>query len=205
MKSSYLVSLVQPILLVVVLVCSSSPPSATAWEDPQVEWLRSKPNGYFSDKISFQQLDPNDASSSYGMFASEDIKKDERLIVVPQAALVTSRGSDLNCDTVTMLLEELEKGEDSDYYPYINYMFGDETARGKMPVAWSELGQLLLSEIIGDSLQPRKFKNHQCAKFCGDVPEDVKNVSQLEQDAYLFMISRSWDDVMIPGKIYSQK
>ena len=205
MKSSSLVSFVQPILLVVVVVCCSSFPSATAWEDPQVEWLRSKPNGFFSDKISFQQLDPNDATSSYGMFASEDIKKDERLIVIPQVALVTSRGTDLNCDTVTMLLEELEKGKDSDYYPYINYMFGDETARGKMPVAWSKLGQNLLSEIIGDSLQPKKFKDHICEKFCGDVPEDVKNVSQLEQDAYLFMISRSWDDVMIPGKLYSQK
>jgi hypothetical protein len=206
MKSSSLVSFVQPILLVVVvLVFCSSSPSATAWEDPQVEWLRSKPNGFFSDKISFQQLDPSNPTSSYGMFASEDIKKDERLIVVPQAALVTSRGTDMNCDTVTMLLEELEKGQDSDYYPYINYMFGDETARGKMPVAWSELGQTLLSELIGDNLQPEKFKVHMIEKFCEDVPEDEENVSQLEQDAYLFMISRSWDDVMIPGKSYTQK
>jgi hypothetical protein len=204
MKYSSLVSFVQPILLVVVLVCNS-PPSATAWEDPQVEWLRSKPNGYFSDKISFQKLDPNDPTSSYGMFAFEDIKKDERLIVIPQGALVTSRGTDLNCDTVTMLLEELEKGKDSDYYPYINYMFGDETKRDNMPVAWSELGQILLEELIGANLPPEKFKNHKIEKFCREVPEDVKNVSQLEQDAYLFMISRSWDDVMIPGKIYSQK
>jgi len=189
----------QPILLLLVL-CNNFSPS-NAWEDPQVEWLRSK-NGFFSEEISWQQLDPNNPTSAYSMFASKDIKKGETLIVVPQAALITSGGTDMNCDTVTMLLEELEKGKDSDYYPYINNLFGDETKRGKLPVEWSELGKLLLQELVGEGLQPDTFDHHLIGDFCAYIVEDAKNVSQLEQDAYLFMISRSWDDVMIPGKFY---
>jgi len=196
MKTS-LVSFVQPILL--LLICSASP--SIAWEDPQVEWLRSKPNGFFSEKISWQRYDPDDPTSAYGMFASEDIPKDETLVVVPQAALITSKGSGMSCDTVTTLLEELKKGKDSDYFPYIDYLFGDETKRGNLPHAWSELGQALLEKIIGDGLKPETIDPHYPEEFCPFILEDSENASQLEIDAYLFMISRSWDDVMIPGKL----
>ena len=193
-----LVSFVQ-LLQLLLLICSASP--SIAWEDPQVEWLRTKPNGFFSEKISWQRLDPNDPTSAYGMFASEDIPKDESLIVIPQSLLITSKGSGMNCDTVTMLLEELEKGKDSDYFPYIDYLFGDGTKRGKLPHAWSELGQALLEKIIGDSLQPPSIDHHEPEMYCPDILEDSENASQIELDAYLFMISRSWDDVMIPSKL----
>jgi len=185
----------QPILLLLVLCNNFS--SSNAWEDPLVEWLRSK-NGFFSEEISWQQLDPNDPTSPYSMFASKDIKKDETLIVVPPSTLITSGGTEMNCDTVTLLLEELEKGKDSDYYPYINSLFGDKTKRGKLPAEWSELGKILLKELVGESLQPEVFDHHSVADYCAYIVNDTENVSQLEQDAYLYMISRSWDDVMIP-------
>jgi len=140
-------------------------------------------------------LDSSDPNSAYAMFASEDISKDEGLIVVPQSALITSKGTGVYCDTVKMLLEEVEKGKDSEYFPYIDYLFGDDTRRGRVPSAWSEDGQELLRMVIGDSLFPTSIDHHSIQNHCPDITDDP---SQLEEDAYLFMVSRSWDDIMIP-------
>lgn len=142
-------------------------------------------------------MDSSDPNSAYAMFASEDISKDEGLIVVPQSALITSKGTGVYCDTVKMLLEEVEKGKDSEYFPYIDYLFGDDTRRGRVPSAWSEDGQELLRIVIGDSLFPTSIDHHSIQNHCPDITDDP---SQLEEDAYLFMVSRSWDDIMIPGK-----
>ena len=168
--------------------------------DSLVEWLRTKPNGFFSNKISWRQINPDDASSSYAMFASEDIPKDETLIVVPQSALITSKGSDLNCDTVKVLLQEHEKGKDSEYFPYVDYLFGDDTKRGKLPAAWSKDAKELLKAVIGNSLFPTGFDYQSADTFCR---KELPNPSQLQKDAYHHMISRSWDDIMIPGKSYT--
>ena len=194
MKAS-LLPFVQPILL--WLVCWGTN-SSVASSDPLVEWLRAKPNGFFSNKIAWKQLDSSDPNSAYAMFASEDISKDEGLIVVPQSALITSKGTGASCDTVKMLLEEVENGKDSKYLPYIDYLFGDDTRRGRVPSAWSEDGQELLRMVIGDGLFPTSIDHHSIQNACPDITD---NPSQLEEDAYLFMISRSWGDVMIPGKL----
>jgi len=188
-----IISFVKPFLLWLVWGATSS----IASPDPLVEWLRSKPNGFFSDKISWQRLDPNDPNSIYAMFASEDIPKDESLIVVPQSALFKPKDTNFSCDTVKMLLTELEKGEDSEYFPYVDSLFGDESKLGKLPTAWSEEGQELLQIVIGDSLFPESFDHHRVEVFCPNIVEDDEP-SQLLHDAYLFMISRSWGDVMIP-------
>ena len=189
-------SLVPPVLLL-WLAGWGVDSSMAATPDSLVEWLRSKPTGFFSEKIVWKDLDAGDSSTTnYAMFASEDIPKGESLIVVPYSIMITSKGTDLNCDTVHVLLEELEKGEDSDYFPYIDYLFGDDTRRGKVPASWSEAGQELLELIIGDSLFPERIDHHRVEDFCPKISDEP---TQTEQDAYLFMISRSWDDVMIPG------
>ena len=190
-----LVSFGQSILL--CLVCWGSNFSIASPET-MVEWLRTKPNGFFSDKIVWKPLDPNDPDGSLAMFASEDIPKDETLIVVPQSALITSKGSEASCDTVQSLLEEHSKGKDSEFYPYVDYLFGDDSKRGKLPVAWSDDAKELFDEVIGNSLHPTRYDHQKASVFCrrkfGTTP------SQLEEDAYLHMISRSWNDKMIPGK-----
>eukprot|EP00532_Pseudo-nitzschia_australis_P004846 CAMPEP_0168188090 /NCGR_PEP_ID=MMETSP0139_2-20121125/15423_1 /TAXON_ID=44445 /ORGANISM="Pseudo-nitzschia australis, Strain 10249 10 AB" /LENGTH=1330 /DNA_ID=CAMNT_0008110427 /DNA_START=98 /DNA_END=4090 /DNA_ORIENTATION=- len=188
-------SLVQSILL--LLICGASPSIAVTNHDSLVEWLRATPNGFFSEKISWQHLDPNDPTSPYAMHASEDIPRDESLIVVPQSMLIT-KDTGYNCDSVTMLLEELEKGKDSGYFPYVDYLFGDGTKQGNLPFEWSDLGQELLDLIIGDGLYPKQFDHHYVEQFCPNIIAEPDDPTQLEIDAYLFMISRSWDDVMIP-------
>lgn len=179
--------------LLLLLISSNLYPSNSR-EDLQVEWLRSK-NGKFSEKLFFERFNPKDSSSPYTLFAAEDISKDEALIIVPQSSMLTAHGT---CDTVDMLLEEVEKGEESDYYPYINHLFGDESKRGKIPVSWSDAGKNILDKVIGEGVEPQNYDQQRIEEFCEDVPEDVEDVSKLEQDAFLFVVSRSRDDAMIP-------
>ena len=86
------------------------------------------------------------------------------------------------------------------YYPYINHLFGDESNRGKIPVSWSDAGKNILDKVIGEGVEPQNYDQQRIEEFCEDVPEDVEDVSKLEQDAFLFMVSRSRDDAMIPCK-----
>ena len=192
MMKAIIVSLTQQILLWTVWGATPS----IASQEPLIEWLKAKPNGFFSDKIEWKPLDPSNPDSTYAMFASQDIPKNEALIVVPQSALISSKDTGHRCDTVKMLLEEAKKGKNSDYFPYIDYLFGDSSKRGILPSSWSEPGQQLLHFVIGNTLFPAGFNYHRIEDFC---PEIAENPSQLEQDAYLFVVSRSWDDVMIPG------
>lgn len=57
-----------------------------------------------------------------GVFARDDIKKGETLMVIPQAYLVTSGGSKDMCDTACNLVKERKLGKDSKYLPYIDYV-----------------------------------------------------------------------------------
>ena len=189
-----------PLLPLLLLLLAATTTIVRGAENALVEWLQKKPNGFFSEKIEWKLLDSTDPSGPHAMFASEDIPSDETLLVVPRSALITSKDSGYNCDTVKMLLEELEKGTGSDYFPYIDYLFGERKQRGNLPVAWSELGQDMLNGIIGDSLFPDNLDRQRVEEYCPNVLEDADQATELEQDAYLFMISRSWDDIMIPGK-----
>ncbi len=200
-----LVSFAQPILLWLFCLGNSSaasPDPVLKWLDPMVQWIRSKPNGFFSDKIVWKPLDPADPDSGHAMFAAEDIPKDETLMVIPQSVLIKgdTKGS---CRTVKNLLEEHAKGEDSEWFPYIDYLFGDKNRRGSLPSAWSDNGKLFLKEVIGDSLFPPKFDIQRIENFCPTIPKIPGQPTQLEQDAYHFMISRSWGPVMIPSKSYA--
>mmetsp|Transcript_14520 Transcript_14520/g.40367 ORF Transcript_14520/g.40367 Transcript_14520/m.40367 type:complete len:1336 (-) Transcript_14520:1047-5054(-) len=194
MKTSF-GSFLQPILLFLLL--SVSPSTAVTDHESLVEWLRATPNGFFSDKIKWVPLDPSNPTGSHAMFAAEDISKNETLVVVPKSILVT-KGTGYNCDAVKMLIDEKQKGTESQYFPYIDYLFGDDSKKGNLPVAWSELGKELLDMIVGDGLYPQRFSHHNVEDFCPLIVSDQENPTQLETDAYLFMIARSWDDVLIP-------
>jgi hypothetical protein len=168
----------------------------------QIDWLRTIPGGFFSDKIVWKRSDENDPKSMHGMFAVQDVQKGETLMVIPRKALITSDGYNNNCVTVYNLLEEYKKGTDSEYYPYIDYLFGDESNRGLLPSAWSKRGKYLITKLVGRDLLPTYPCIHDTAKGCPDIPNDKNNVTQLENDAYMHMVSRSWDDVMIPGELF---
>lgn len=195
-------------MLVLVLVTTISMTSLTvdARQDPLVDWLRTKPGGYFSDKVEWKQFNPQDPNSPYGMFAKADISKDEKVIVIPQSAMInggdaqsTTDEEHSPCQTVDRMVEEYHLGPKSAYYPYIQYLFGDDTKKGKLPSAWSPKAKRLLGDMLGHDLLPPRGQvfSHSYARDCAlDGQED--QVTQLQEDAYLFMISRSWYDVMIP-------
>ncbi len=161
-----------------------------------VDWLRSKPNGFFSDKISWQRYDPNHPESGYAMYAAEDIPKDETIMVIPQSAIIQSetKGS---CETVKKLLEEHAKGEDSEFFLYLDYIFGDKSKRGIIPSSWSDAGKKLMKLVVGNSLFPAMFSFQKIQYFC---PNISKNPTELEEFAYEAMITRSWGHIMMPGK-----
>ena len=48
-----------------------------------INWLQSMNDGYFSPKIKIRRMDPNDPSSYYGMFATQDLREDELLLRIP--------------------------------------------------------------------------------------------------------------------------
>lgn len=48
-----------------------------------INWLQSMNDGFFSPKIKIRRMDPNDPSSYYGLFATQDLREDELLLRIP--------------------------------------------------------------------------------------------------------------------------
>ncbi|KAG7366650.1 SET methyltransferase domain containing protein [Nitzschia inconspicua] len=174
------------------------------WQNDLVNWLISKPNGYFSDKVLWTKTE-----MGYNMHAAEDIPKDTTLMIIPQAALITSDGTDEECITISKMMKEYEKGEASEFYPYIRYLFGGHeggTSTGLLPTTWSEPAKDLLKQMVGTDLYPKQFEKSQkrilvdCQEFIDrkELESMSKETAQKWQDAFIFWVSRSWSDKMVP-------
>lgn len=182
-----------------------------------VNWLLTKEGSFFAtDLIDWKQYDPTDPRSAYGMFAKKTIPKDTTLMILPQSALLKAGGPSSTtdeehhpCEVVDQMVHEYKLGDESSYAPYIEYLFGDDSKKGKLPISWSTEGRSLLRQMVGDdNLLPngRRLlsKTTQSYKYnClnGEdrwTYDDTTPEARLEQDAYLFMISRSWTDTMVP-------
>jgi hypothetical protein len=145
----------------------------------------------------------------YNMHAAEDISKGETIMIIPPAAVIDSDGTEEECVTVNKMMKEYAKGPDSDYYPYIRYLFGGHeggTSAGLLPSTWSQPAKDLLKTILGSDLYPKKFEKGQrkVLSFCKEYidAKDIQNIDkethQRWQDAYIFWLSRSWTDKMVP-------
>ena len=156
----------------------------------QIEWLKEN-GGLFSPKIEFQLAVENDEDSPWGIFAVQDIKKGETLIIVPQACLITSEGSFRMCDTARNLMKQKELGEKSKYAPYVNYVFDPKHAN-QLPVSWSTAGKKLIHKIIGRELPPFDVTDISFQDACGG------SGSAFEEEAWQIIVRRSWDDIMVP-------
>jgi len=174
-----------------------------AWQNDLVAWLTSKPNGYFSDKVLWTHTD-----MGYNMHAATPIKKDETILIIPQAAIIHSDDTRDECVTISKMMKEYEKGDSSDYYPYIRYLFGGHdggTSPKLLPTTWSPPAKDLLKTMLGSDLQPLYFEIEgytQVLQSCADfIPmEDTMDTTSQQRwkDAYIFWLSRSWGDKMIP-------
>lgn len=167
-----------------------------------LEWIQSRPDGFVSDKIVWKKAnDDDDHDKTFGFFAVEDIPKDTHLMIIPESIILgpaDSKNED-DCQTVEILLKEYDKGKDSEYYPYVDFLFGDVSKRGVVPSTWTPKGQQLLRRLIGRGLEPEENAGHDCAKDCPNVPKGKPKCSVMENAAYFFIVSRAWNADLVPG------
>jgi hypothetical protein len=178
-----------------------------------VEWIRSLPNGVVSDKLSIQQdADGTSAHSSSGGYvflaANADVSEDETLMYIPTEALLAREFAGNNCEMLQVMLNEYDLGKKSAFYPYIRFLFGseeDDTDSGMRKVttaAWSSNGQELLRTMLGYGLLPYSFSRtcaKKCNKVCTTEGKDLER-QELEQDAFLMLLSRKEQELLIPRK-----
>ena len=116
--------------------------------------------------------------------------------------------------------ESNQKKNESLFAPYLSYLFDSNneggTSNGLLPSSWSVQGQQILEDLldiggdneneIGRGLEPRRYEHSSVFEVCGPnfrsdehgKPLQDKRRRQRAEDAYLFYISRSWQDKMVP-------
>ena len=162
-----------------------------------IKWFRSK-GGFFSEKIMYGSEDVTQPSIG-GIFARSSIEKGERIIVLPNSALITSGISEDRCDTARTLVKEYQLKSNSDYEPYVKYLF-ESFSHENLPMAWSDTAKKLVATLVGKELDPQNFAQetyHQRCRSDNGSDERAKNDGILEA-AWRIVIARSWRDKMLP-------
>ena len=166
----------------------------TALKHPLVEWLISKKGGYVSDKLKFD---------NFGVFATQDIVKDELIMFVPPNAYIMPRDVDIRegdeeeeCGTARRIVYEYTTlGESqSEYWPYVQYVF-ETFPHTTIPMAWSHEGQQLYRDICGNFLCPEWIGEDSYAESCKN--EDDDDIELLEI-ALRIVVARSWIESLVP-------
>ena len=186
-----------------------------AYQQRLVDWIRSGKNGFFHPQVQWKRLG-SDGTGPYAMHAMVDMPKGTKLLVVPRSHIIDSFKTHEECVTVARMLDEYHKGDDSFFAPYLSYLFDETsggTTTGLLPTSWSEEGKDLLHYIIGtdyegirEPLGPSQFTKDSVFDRCGDNFRAEYSSDELEdedlrqqaEDAFLFYISRSWTDKMVP-------
>jgi hypothetical protein len=135
-----------------------------------VEWLKRMRNGYINPKLDVGRAEAFDPSSYFGIFANEKLKKGEFLMRIPKEAKMklqnpSSLYIDDLCDLAWMLREEFEKGDNSAFAPYLQYL--NEQEKGILPSLWSDAGKELLLKVQGDL----NMMDYNYESVPGDVSE----------------------------------
>ena len=175
-------------------------------------WIRSHPSGYLHPSTIWKRLGPDGVSGPFGMFTTTAIAKGTTLLKVPRDYIIDSYKTYNPCITVARMLDEYDNNNNKDgtFGPYLSYLFDTEiggTSTGLLPSSWSHHGKKLLNAILDDELAPWDFDYHESVfEVCDgnfrseDKHEPLKDpkLKQQAEDAYLFYISRSWSDKMVP-------
>ena len=155
----------------------------------QLDWIRSKPNGFVHEHFDLRPYNPEDPGSPLGVFAGADLAKGDLLFRVPRECLIATYDNDI-CDTVQALVTELELGNESRYEPYVSYL--QRQAPGQLPTAWTAAGQGLLQSLLGEgALPPRDATAVDWGCHNAHDPPHV-------QHAAMLLIQRGWDELLIP-------
>ena len=102
------------------------------------------------------------------------------------------------CKTVQRLVQELRLGEQSPVAPYMNYLKSQPT--GQLPSAWSQAGQDVLCEIIGFLVGAEEpiLPPYNTFYHIRDYHEDCERKDALEEQLWMLLHQRGWDELMIP-------
>jgi hypothetical protein len=100
------------------------------------------------------------------------------------------------------LVKEYQRGNESEYLPYIQYLFGRGRTGPTIPSRWSEQGKGLLTAIRGDRLQPDDLTDLSYRQDCASSVEsrhtDDDDDDDVMEFSYAAVISRGWNDKLVP-------
>jgi len=211
--STAALSFFDPSVSAAAVVSDGAPlPQPEAYQQRLVDWIRAGPHGYFHPSVVWRRLGPGGTTGAYAMHAAADIPAGATLLVVPRGHTLDSFKTHDPCVTVARMLHEYDQGDGSFYAPYLSYLFDDTvggTSTGLLPSSWSEEGQEILQDILGDGeerLEPEYYGHDSVFEACGKsflaphtkTPLTDARRRRLAEDAHLFWVSRSWTDKMIP-------
>jgi len=195
-------------------------------------------------KAKVEQLKPR-----FDFYATEDIPKGAVLMEIPTSAMIDGgfgtikqqtlfekylakrkmikpsdqqRDHTMPCMLVERLVNEQEKGTDSNVHPYLRYIFGEGNPLGKQPIDFSEKGQFVFWNMMGQEgalFSPNKFTDrHRHSKACksyqglsssigntvsipngnGNDASTKANRKNLEEMAFSYVTKHAWGMELIP-------
>ena len=173
-----------------------------------IDWIRSKPGGYVSDKVEVRRLNPADDSSPLGVFAKADVEAKEMIMEVPRDCYIhvydDAKKIELEAmedsmealyDNLCLLAEktakEMRLGNESAYASYVKYL--NKQSRNQIPAVWSKEAKDMLRDLLPEDSDGVDWITDNFQKCSGvnlNDPFDEHVVALTKQ--------RSFDSAMIP-------
>lgn len=193
----------------------------------KIEWLRAN-GGYFNPKMQLGSLSSDSDSAFGFYAASDIETDEILLSIPPTVFLTDVRRKSrkqtetvdlgpegngvLYCRTVRNLIHEMKLGDKSFYAPYVNYLMDlitdeDEGLMSRVPSGWSQKGKELLDNVLGvqsdgssiiPPMAPTEWIVDDWYGDCEAEPSGEDGQMGLEEKAALQVISRSWDQILLP-------
>lgn len=116
------------------------------------EWIRDH-GGFVHPGLRVGPLDPDDASSPFGVFTKVSLRAGEVLIRVPWQLILQPEVEGYNlderfCSTVEVVEREESLGNASYFAPYMKYLTAHNPVLD-VPGMWSHMGKTLLHMVMG--------------------------------------------------------
>lgn len=173
-----------------------------------IDWIRSTPDGYVSDKVEVRRLDPADDSSPLGVFAKADLEAKEVIMEVPRECYIhvfdDAKKIELEAmddsmqalyDNLCLLAEktakEMRLGNESVYAPYVKYL--NKQSRNQIPAVWLKEAKDMLRDLLpedSDGVDWITDNFQTCSGVNLNDPFDKHVIALTKQ--------RSFDSAMIP-------
>jgi hypothetical protein len=201
--------------------------TVAAVSDPHLEsvkeiwaWIDSAKDGFVTKKQSVSRMVEENIDTPLIVFANQDIKRGELLVQTPWSHILQSEDPDKDdkigwyCGATRKLAEEMKKGADSFYAPYVTYI--NDEPDGQLPTQYSFSAKQLLWQVIGlhrDELnrsqvfdRKEAFDHRLMPEFLTDgLERNWYKTCQADRDdatmakAASMIIQRADDDILIPA------